>query len=85
MGQFHHDLVHMGDLPLVHPVLHLSILDTGILKKVWKFGSFMIFSLDMVGLWIWGQSLTKKRKFKPLNLLEDTISYSLRRQDQSST
>ena len=30
MGQFHHDLVHMGDLPLVHPVLHLSILDAGI-------------------------------------------------------
>ena len=27
MGQFHHVLVYMGDLHLVHPALNLSILD----------------------------------------------------------
>ena len=42
MGQFHHDLVHMGDLPLVHPVLHLSILDAGILIMVSKFDDVLL-------------------------------------------
>ena len=42
MGQFHHDLVHMSDLPLVHPVLHLSILDAGILIIVSKFDDVLL-------------------------------------------
>ena len=42
MGQFHHDLVHMRDLPLVHPVLHLSILDAGILIMVSKFDDVLL-------------------------------------------
>ena len=31
MGLFHHVLVYMGDLNLVHSALNLSILDAGIL------------------------------------------------------
>ena len=31
MGLFHHVLVYMGDLQLVHPELNLSSLDAGIL------------------------------------------------------
>ena len=31
MGLFHHVLVFMGDLQLVHPALNLSTLDAGIL------------------------------------------------------
>ena len=31
MGLFHHVLVYMGDLQLVHPELNLSTLDAGIL------------------------------------------------------
>ena len=42
MGHFHLDLVHMGDLPLVHPVLHLSILDAGILIMVSKFDDVIL-------------------------------------------
>ena len=33
MGLFHHVLVYMGDLHLVHPALNLSILDAGILVQ----------------------------------------------------
>ena len=44
---FHHVLVYMGDLHLVHPALNLSILDAGILIMVQQV-SLMMFSLNMV-------------------------------------
>ena len=47
MGLFHHVLVLMGDLHLVHPALNLSILDAGILIMVQQV-SLMMFSLTMV-------------------------------------
>ena len=34
VGLFHHALVYMGDLQLVHPALNLSTLDAGILIMV---------------------------------------------------
>ena len=34
VGLFHHVLVYIGDLHLVHPALNLSILDAGILIMV---------------------------------------------------
>ena len=34
MGRFHHVLVYMGDLQLIHPALNLSTLDAGILIMV---------------------------------------------------
>ena len=47
MGLFHHALVYMGDLQLVHPALNLSTLDAGILIMV-QYVSLMMFSLDMM-------------------------------------
>ena len=47
MGLFHQVLVYVGDLHLVHPVLHLSILDAGILIML-KQVSLMMFTLNMV-------------------------------------
>ena len=47
MGLFHHVLVYMGNLHLVHPALNLSILDAGILIMVQQV-SLMMFSLTMV-------------------------------------
>ena len=34
MGLFHHVVVYMGDLHLVHPALNLSILDAGTTSKI---------------------------------------------------
>ena len=47
MGLFHHVLVYMGDLQLVHTELNLSTLDAGILTMMRQV-SFMMFSLNMV-------------------------------------
>ena len=47
MGLFHHVLVYMGDLNLVHPALNLSTLDAGILIMMRQV-SLMMFSLNMV-------------------------------------
>ena len=47
MGLFHHVLVYMVDLNLVHPALNLSIQDAGILIMMQKV-SLMMFSLNMV-------------------------------------
>ena len=47
MGLFHHVLVYIGDLNLVHPALNLSILDAGILIMVQQV-SLILFSLTMV-------------------------------------
>ena len=44
---FHHVLVYMGDLHLVHPALNLSTLDAGILIMMRQV-SLMMFSLNMV-------------------------------------
>ena len=46
-GLFHHDLIYMGDLHLVLPVLNLSALDAGILILVQQV-RMMMFSLNMV-------------------------------------
>ena len=42
MGLFHHALVFMGDLQLVHPALNLSTLDAGILIMVSKFDDVLL-------------------------------------------
>ena len=47
MGLFHHVLVYMGDLHLVHPALNWSILNVGISIMVQQV-SLMMFSLTMV-------------------------------------
>ena len=47
MRLFHHVLVYMGDLHLVHPALNLSVLDAGIMIMVQQV-SLMMFSLNMV-------------------------------------
>ena len=47
MRLFHHVLVYMGDLHLVHPALNLSTLDAGILIMMRQV-SLMMFSLNMV-------------------------------------
>ena len=47
MGLFHHVLVYMGDLQLVHTALNLSTLDAGILIMMRQV-SLMMFSLNMV-------------------------------------
>ena len=50
MGLFHHVLVYMGDLHLVHPKLNLSILDSGILILVFVTSRFDDVLLDHGGL-----------------------------------
>ena len=47
VGLFHHVLVYMGDLQLVHTALNLSTPDAGILIMV-QLVSLMMFSLNMV-------------------------------------
>ena len=47
VGLFHHVLVYMGDLQLVHPALNLYTLDAGILITMQQ-ASLMMFFLNMV-------------------------------------
>ena len=50
MRRFHHVLVYMGDLHLVHPALNVSSLDAGILKIMCQV-SLMMFSVGFLQPW----------------------------------